>query len=387
MSKTVVDSEETPRKQKLQKRTGPMPTEDILNRDNFGLLPEAEFRWASFGAATITNLTIGALVIFIAMNELHRQVQLKHFQSTSLVFPSEPPPIVKPPAIPKVKVTPPPPVEMAKLAPPKLAIPKIEPPKPIEMPKPVKMDVPTPALPPPPPKAVAPAPQPKLANFATNNPTPVANNTVAPTPKTGGFGNPVGVKANPNADRTATIAAAGFATAAPGAAAGAGAARLGSAKSTNAFGSGVANGVAGGTSKGTVASAGFANGSIGGKAGGVIGGTVSSGNFGGPQYGGSGAAPAVAKTESSLVPPEVTSEPRPQYTHEARDARIQGDVTLRVIFKATGQVIVLGVTQGLGHGLDEEAKRVAEQIRFKPAMKNGQAVDHTTLIHITFQLA
>jgi len=30
---------------------------------------------------------------------------------------------------------------------------------------------------------------------------------------------------------------------------------------------------------------------------------------------------------------------------------------------------------------------VAENIRFKPALKNGQPVDHVTLIHITFQLA
>jgi TonB family protein len=42
---------------------------------------------------------------------------------------------------------------------------------------------------------------------------------------------------------------------------------------------------------------------------------------------------------------------------------------------------------GLGHGLDEEARRVAQQIRFRPATKNGQAVDSTTTIRITFQLA
>ena len=46
-----------------------------------------------------------------------------------------------------------------------------------------------------------------------------------------------------------------------------------------------------------------------------------------------------------------------------------------------------GIIQGLGHGLDEEARRVAQQIRFRPATSNGRPVDVTTKIHITFQLA
>jgi TonB family protein len=37
--------------------------------------------------------------------------------------------------------------------------------------------------------------------------------------------------------------------------------------------------------------------------------------------------------------------------------------------------------------LDDEARRVAEQIRFRPATRNGQAVDKSTTITITFQLA
>ncbi len=76
-----------------------------------------------------------------------------------------------------------------------------------------------------------------------------------------------------------------------------------------------------------------------------------------------------------------------QYTSEARQLKIQGDVVLRVTFTACGQVVVQGVVHGLGHGLDEEARRVAQQIRFRPATRNGQAVDMTTNITITFQLA
>jgi TonB family protein len=60
---------------------------------------------------------------------------------------------------------------------------------------------------------------------------------------------------------------------------------------------------------------------------------------------------------------------------------------LRVTFMATGQVVVQGVVRGLGHGLDEEARKVASQIRFRPATRDGQPVDMTTTITISFQLA
>jgi TonB family protein len=83
----------------------------------------------------------------------------------------------------------------------------------------------------------------------------------------------------------------------------------------------------------------------------------------------------------------VISKPPAQYTSEAKQLKVQGDVILRVTFTAAGHVVVEGVVHGLGHGLDEEARRVAEQIRFHPATRNGQAVDLTTNITITFQLA
>jgi hypothetical protein len=41
----------------------------------------------------------------------------------------------------------------------------------------------------------------------------------------------------------------------------------------------------------------------------------------------------------------------------------------------------------LGHGLDEAALRAAGQIRFKPALQEGHAVDFPAIAHIVFQLA
>jgi TonB family protein len=84
---------------------------------------------------------------------------------------------------------------------------------------------------------------------------------------------------------------------------------------------------------------------------------------------------------------EVISKPPVEYTSEARQLKVQGDVVVRVTFLATGQVVVQGIVHGLGHGLDEEARRVAQQIRFRPATRDGRPVDLTTTITITFQLA
>ena len=84
---------------------------------------------------------------------------------------------------------------------------------------------------------------------------------------------------------------------------------------------------------------------------------------------------------------EVISKSPVQYTSEARALHVQGDAVLRVTFTGAGQVLIQGVLHGLGHGLDEEARRVAQQIRFHPATRDGQAVDTTTNITITFQLA
>jgi hypothetical protein len=41
----------------------------------------------------------------------------------------------------------------------------------------------------------------------------------------------------------------------------------------------------------------------------------------------------------------------------------------------------------LGHGLDEAAVTAATKIKFKPAQRNGAAVDSTAIVHVMFQLA
>jgi TonB family protein len=86
-------------------------------------------------------------------------------------------------------------------------------------------------------------------------------------------------------------------------------------------------------------------------------------------------------------PVEIVFKPTPEYTEEARSARIEGTVSLELEFTATGEIRVLRVVRGLGHGLDEAAQRAAVRMRFKPAQSDGRPVDSRATVHITFRLS
>jgi len=86
-------------------------------------------------------------------------------------------------------------------------------------------------------------------------------------------------------------------------------------------------------------------------------------------------------------PVEIVFKPTPEYTDDARTARIEGTVSLELEFTAAGDVRVLRVVRGLGHGLDEAAQRAALRIRFKPAQSDDRPVDSRATVHITFRLS
>jgi TonB family protein len=339
----------------------------------FGLLPEPERSPASF----FTSLVINGLIVLIAIylgSQVKQLVQHK-YEETTLIVPTTPPP---PPKVkiepPKIKLPEPPKVEV------KLETPKIQMPKPIikPEPKPVQMEakVNVPQM-----KAAKPAvvlaPQPKAALTAA---MPAQNNTVKASTAPVHLGDTFGVTPNPNATRPATVSAIGNPY---GGMNGPAVAPHGVVGST-----GIGNGLKSGSNAGTVGKVAQA-----GVPGGT--GTSNTGYAGGGHVGSTGLSTAPVQTaaipQAAAAPAmtniEVISKPPVQYTAEARQLRIQGDVVLRVTFTAAGRVVVQGVTRGLGHGLDEEARRVASQIRFRPATRNGQAVDSTTNITITFQLA
>jgi len=83
----------------------------------------------------------------------------------------------------------------------------------------------------------------------------------------------------------------------------------------------------------------------------------------------------------------ILDKPSPLYTEEARRLAVEGEVLIEVVFSASGQVRVVRVVRGLGHGLDEAALNAAQRIRFEPAVQNGRPVDVPATVHISFQLA
>jgi TonB family protein len=291
---------------------------------------------------------------------------------TELIVPTTPPPEIKIKTPPPPKMPPPPeqPKLQLELQPKQIVMPKPQP-----MPKPVIMEakVNIPVVPAKP-QIVNLAPQPKAALTAA---MPAQNNLVKPSTAPVHLGETFGATPNPNATHPATIAAIG-----------------------NPYGGMQGPAVA---PHGVVGSTGIGNGLKSGSNAGVVGkvasagipgsnGTGTPGNYGKVASAGIPAPAQVAVAPRMVEQPistelEVLSKPPVQYTSEARQLRVQGDVVLRVTFLASGQVVVQGVVHGLGHGLDEEARRVAQQIRFRPAARNGQPVDMTTTITITFQLA
>jgi TonB family protein len=223
--------------------------------------------------------------------------------------------------------------------------------------------------------AVILSPQPKSALAAAA--MPAQDNRQRPSTAPVHFGQTFGVTPNSNSTRPATVAAIG-----------------------NPYGGMRGPAVA---PHGVVGSTGFGNGTKFGSNAGVVGKVASApvpGTMNTAPRGVTGKvasvaipaatvvrAPVAAKPVVASTQPEV-SIPKPAYTDEARHLKIQGNVVLRVTFFANGQIQVLGVLQGLGHGLDEQARSAVQQGRvLRPATRNGQAVDMTTNITITFQLA
>ena len=70
---------------------------------------------------------------------------------------------------------------------------------------------------------------------------------------------------------------------------------------------------------------------------------------------------------------EITFKPNPVYTDEARKLKLEGEVLLEVMFGANGQLQVIRVVRGLGHGLDEAAIAAAAQNTFQARDPNWTA--------------
>ena len=339
-----------------------------------GLLPERKIN----KRAVATAYGIVALVLLIVINIgllLPEKLQLAQYHVTELIpMPSlrpEPPPEpvkiepVKPKLLPAVKL---PVFEQPKLVMPKEV--RREVPQPVEAPKVVVNQFAAPQL-----KLAVGGARPQLLHTGDFTETgssqkPTVNAAVAQV-QTGGFGDPNGIAGagKMNAKLYAAPTGAFDMPAGPG----------------QGNGSGGAKGI-----KGTVASADFGSGvATSGKGDGRSNGKggISTGGFGSEQVVHQG--PKIAQMDSgpATTPVQITYKPNPVYTQEARDLKLEGEVLLEVSFSADGTLHVNRVVRGMGHGLDEAAIAAANKIKFKPALRMGQPIDSTAVVHVSFQLA
>lgn len=345
------------------------------------VLPEGEPRTKRVGISAIVQVSI--LVFFLLIPVIFPQQMSTALQFTRLevALPDTMVPIAPPPPPPKlVKVaTPPPKAVVEPVLSPKqphiFVAPKMVQPQPktqtVEVRAPelnpvfeaAKVDTTQPNQP------KRPRDEVKVGSMSSGNATPATVKAPVEKVQTGGFGDPTGLpgKGNPNAHLI--VNAQGL--------------------NTLPNGPGYGNGTGGDKGiRGTVASTGFGNGTAVPPTGGGKRGSVQSGGFADQSV----AAPETTKKKTGNDGPADTAvviqdKPRPEYTAEGRTLKLEGDVVLEVIFLASGHVQVNRVISGLGHGLDESASRAAQQIKFKPALREGQPVDYPARVRIEFRLA
>ena len=345
-----------------------------------GLLPEPKRNWNRLGVSAGVQI---AVVIFLIMMPLfypEKMATALHYNYTEIATPvinipvAPPPP---PPKIAKVKVppTPEPVVEPVKLNPkqvhvfmqPKAVIqPKANP---VEVKAPVmtqvfdapKVDVKTN-------EPKRPKEDVKVGNLNSGNATPATVKAPVEQVQTGGFGDPSGLKGKGDPNKGNIVVRQGLPSL-PG-------------------GPGYGNGTGGDKGiRGTVASTGFGNNTAIPPQGGGKKGNIQSTGFGDQTVAAEAPKKKAADSGPADTPVTILDKPKPEYTAEGRTLKLEGDVVLDVVFLANGKIVINRVISGLGHGLDENASRAAQQIHFKPALRAGQPVDYPARVRIEFRLA
>ena len=328
-------------------------------------------RWNTFVAGMIINVVAVLALIVLAprLTTFIPRESIANHRSIVWIAPAASPAVEPPRRVP----------EVAKLEAPKLppssraeqkpqAATRIEPPK-VEIPKP---ELPKIAAFAPPAVAAKPVPPKEIKTnvFGAEKSEVATVHRPASQVQTGGFGDPNGIRGQGDSKRdTVTMA------------------KLGSFDLPSGTGKGNGTGGSAGVS-GTIRSAGFGDGigpSRAPRERGYGGGVGDSG-FGSPVAQGGGSARPVEK-KPELQPVEILYKPRPAYTPEAVQQRVEGEVLLEVVFAASGSLHVNRVVKGLGYGLDDKALAAAQQIRFRPARRDGQPYDCAALVHMVFELA
>jgi protein TonB len=91
--------------------------------------------------------------------------------------------------------------------------------------------------------------------------------------------------------------------------------------------------------------------------------------------------------QPGVVLPKCAYCPDPQYTDEAREAKLQGTVTLQVLVGADGRAAQIRIVRGIGLGLDDRAVQSVRGWKFIPARDAARrAVPAWVTVEAVFRL-
>ena len=105
-----------------------------------------------------------------------------------------------------------------------------------------------------------------------------------------------------------------------------------------------------------------------------------------PQQGPGEQKDGVYRAGKGVTPPRPLKRVEPEYTDEARDAKLEGVVVVYVVIEEDGRAHNIRVIRSLGKGLDEKAIEAVEQWEFEPGKKDGKPVKVEATIEINFRL-
>ena len=94
----------------------------------------------------------------------------------------------------------------------------------------------------------------------------------------------------------------------------------------------------------------------------------------------------VLRVGNGVSAPTLLSRVSPAYSEEARQAKLEGAVVLKVQISPEGKAIHMRVIRPLGLGLDEKAMEAVAQWRFRPGQKDGHPVTVEAQIEVDFRL-
>ena len=352
--------------------------------------PSASLQFAHFGvldagrqskASVFTSVTINVVIVLVAivLGLAAKKISDSRPRVTVLIAPTipkpVPPEIVKPHIVPKL----PPPPKLRE-EPPKITMPQVKTPEP-PTPQVVKMAQPAPKIAPAPPKQVIAPAAPAVVNLARPQAASVVNNSPHPSAVAlGRSDNPIAPSDRP-ATSAINLGQRGLA---------------GMPASNNGGGPNATRVSLGSGSPGGTSLAGNGTRAVQGVRLGVAGGTgpnSATGRVAGPVNLGVAITPSMPKppglaTAAVRTGPKVVFKPHPEYTAEARAMHLEGTVSVRLRVSAAGSVEVLGVSTGLGHGLDQAAETAVRGTRFQPALDvTGRPIDWEGVVNVAFQLA